>query len=134
MSKVQAYTVYTAAALIDIFKLSSNYHIHYLFDRLHQFILALPILFVFGQFFKYLIQVFLILLSFLVINYLLERVEMIILEYVQLEIFQFLVAKGAPVMPCHRLFYANLAIDMATTRNVAIIDRIETDGALKLML
>lgn len=59
---------------------------------------------------------------------------MIIFEYILFEIFQFLVAKGTPVVSCNRLLDADFAIDMPAACDVAIVDGIEADRALKLML
>jgi hypothetical protein len=59
---------------------------------------------------------------------------MIIFEYILFEIFELLVAKGTPMVSCNRLLNADFAIDMPAACDVAIVDGIEADCALKLML
>lgn len=59
---------------------------------------------------------------------------MVILENIQFKIFELLVAEGTTVVSRHRFLNANLAVDMATPGDVAVVDRVKTDGALEFVL
>lgn len=59
---------------------------------------------------------------------------MIILEYVVLELLQFLIAKRASMVPVDCFFDAGLTIYMSTSRYVTVVDRIEAYCTLELCL
>lgn len=59
---------------------------------------------------------------------------MVILENIRLEVKQILVAKRTAVVPTYCLFDAVLAIHMSASRDVAVCDGVQTNGALKFVL
>lgn len=58
---------------------------------------------------------------------------MVILEDVSFELFELLGAEGTAVMPVDSLLDAMFAVHMSTTSDVAVVDWVEADGALKFM-
>lgn len=84
--------------------------------------------------FKHLVQIFVVLLAFLIVYDLLQCVEMVVLEDILFEVLEFLVAKRTLVVSIDGLFDAGFAIYMPTTCNVTIVDRIETHCALEFGL
>ena len=67
-----------------------------------------------------------------IINYLSNRVEMIILKHVSCEVLDLLIAEWASVVPVDRFFNTLLAVYMAASRYVTVFDLVQTDGAGKL--
>lgn len=59
---------------------------------------------------------------------------MVILEDVEFEVLELLVAEWAAVMPCDGLLDAGAAVDMSAAGYVAIVDGVQADRALELGL
>lgn len=73
---------------------------------------------------KYFIQIFGSLNFFLILHYFFNRIKMVIFKDIGFELFQFLIAERASMVPVDYLFDACFAKDMATASDVCIFDRI----------
>ncbi len=105
----------------------------YLFDGFHQFLL--PFL-NFNSLFLKLLPNLLHISLFppfpLIIDYLSNRVKVVILKHVGCEVLDLLIAEWASVVPVDRFFNTLLAVYMAASRYVTVFDLVQTDGAGKL--
>jgi hypothetical protein len=71
---------------------------------------------------KDLIEIFLILSFFLIIDNFLQSIEVIIFEDIHFEFFEILVAEGASMVSIYRLFDAVATVDMTAAGYVAVCD------------
>ena len=97
-------------------------------------VLPLLVLVDFGYLVEHLVEVLLVLHFFLLVDDFLQRIEVVVLEDVQFEIFEILVAEGTAMMAPHCLLDAVPTVDMSAPGDVAVGDGIEADGALELVL
>jgi len=79
-------------------------------------------------------EISLILLPDLILDYLFDGIEVVVLEDIILETFELFITVRTTMMPIDRFFNAAFAVNMATSRDIAIVDGIETHRALKLWL
>lgn len=73
----------------------------YLLNRFHELVFTLFVFLLLRQQVKNLVEILFILFFLLVINDFLQSVEVIVLKHVEFEVLEFLVAKGAAVVPAH---------------------------------
>ena len=64
----------------------------------------------------------------------LQSVEVVVLEYVGLKVIERLRTERTAVMPAYRLLDTAPTVHMPTAGDVAVIDGVGADGALKLVL
>ena len=106
----------------------------YFFYWLHQFIFTFNIFNEIFIFFKYFSKIFLIFFSYLIFYYFFYCIKMIIFKYIIFKILKLLITKWTTMMSIYCLFYTIFTINMSTSSNITIIDRVKANSTLKFRL